>query len=178
LRELKCRCQHPLYFSNWSESLIYNQEMNMDWTPALFQVERDGYRLSTDPTCIDFDVVCDFLANESYWARGLPRERLERALAHSLPVGVYAEDGAMVAFGRLVTDYAIFAYIRDVFTLPSHRGKGLASWIAGEIRRHPELATVTSWMLATKDAHRVYEKAGFRAATHPEYYMTIAREDA
>lgn len=149
----------------------------MGWTPAIFEAEHGDYRLSTDPALIDVDVVHGFLSRDSYWAQGLRRDRLERALARSLPIGVYAADGSLAAFARLVTDYAVFAYLRDVFTLPAHRGKGLASWIASEIRHHPELATVTSWMLATKDAHRVYERAGYRAAPHPEYYMTIPKPD-
>jgi len=67
----------------------------------------------------------------------------------------------------------VFAYLRDVFTLPHHRGKGLATWIATAVREHPELVTVSSWMLATRDAQAVYEKAGYRAVPHPEYYMSL-----
>ncbi|UNZ52403.1 GNAT family N-acetyltransferase [Agrobacterium tumefaciens] len=147
----------------------------MSWEPTIFEITRDGYVLSTDPTRVDFDLVHGFLARDSYWAQGMTADRLKRALSHSLPVGVYAPDGSMAAFARLVTDYAVFGYLRDVFTVEDHRGRGLASWIATEIRRHPELSTVSSWMLATRDAHGVYEKAGYRAAPHPEYYMTVPK---
>ncbi|EPR07824.1 GCN5 family acetyltransferase [Agrobacterium sp. TS43] len=147
----------------------------MNWEPAIFEITRDGYVLSTDPARVDFDLVHGFLARDSYWAQGMTADRLKRALSHSLPVGVYAPDGSMAAFARLVTDYAVFGYLRDVFTVEDHRGRGLASWIATEIRTHPELSTVSSWMLATRDAHGVYEKAGYRAAPHPEYYMTVPK---
>ncbi|RRN71761.1 GNAT family N-acetyltransferase [Agrobacterium deltaense] len=147
----------------------------MNWEPAIFEITRDGYVLSTDPARVDFDLVHGFLARDSYWAQGMTADRLKRALSHSLPVGVYAPDGSMAAFARLVTDYAVFGYLRDVFTVEDHRGRGLASWTATEIRKHPELSTVSSWMLATRDAHGVYEKAGYRAAPHPEYYMTVPK---
>jgi GNAT superfamily N-acetyltransferase len=117
---------------------------------ASFEQERDGYTLSTD------------------------RARLD---AGALPVVIYTADGQLAAFGRVVTDYAVFAYLRDVFTLPAHRRKGLATWIATAIREHPELATVSTWMLATRDAHAVYERAGFRPVPHPEYYMSIPKPD-
>ncbi|AMY70443.1 GNAT family N-acetyltransferase [Frigidibacter mobilis] len=139
------------------------------WTRA------DGYALSTDRSRINVDVVERFLAEEAYWTDGLPRPVLERALAGSLPMGIYAPDGAMAGFGRLVTDCAVFAYLRDVFVLPDHRGRGLAPWLALTIRSHPGLATVTSWMLATRDAHAVYARAGYAPVPHPEYYMTVPR---
>lgn len=142
---------------------------------VVFEASRKGYLLSTDRDRLDPAAVHRFLASESYWARGMTLDELQRALEHSLPIGIYAEDGTLAAFGRVVTDYAVFAYLRDVFTIPAHRGRGLASWLACEIRNHPELATVASWMLATRDAHAVYEKAGYRPAPHPEYYMTVPK---
>lgn len=136
----------------------------------------DGYRLTTDRAAVDLDLVGRFLAEEAYWSRGMDRPRLERALAGSLPMAVLAPDGSMAGFARLVTDYAVFAYLRDVFVLPAHRGRGLAGWLAQVIRGHPELAGVSTWMLATRDAHAVYEKAGFRPVPHPEYYMSVPKE--
>lgn len=125
------------------------------WTRA------DGYSLSTDRSRLDLDLIARFLAEEAYWSSGMPRPLLERALSGSLPIGIYAPDGAMAGFGRVVTDFAVFAYLRDVFVLRAHRGKGLSVWLARDIRNHPELATVTTWMLATRDAHAVYAKAGY-----------------
>ena len=135
----------------------------------------DGYSLSTDRDRIDLDLIGRFLAEEAYWSNGLPRPLLERALAGSLPMGLFAPTGEMVGFARLVTDYTVFAYLRDVFVLPAHRGRGLSVWLATEIRTHPELATVSTWMLATRDAHAVYAKAGFAPVPHPEYYMSVPK---
>ena len=143
----------------------------------VFERQRDGYTLSTDRTRLDPQMIHAFLADESYWGRDITLPQLERALTGSLPVGIFAPDGSLAAFGRVVTDYAIFAYLRDVFTLPDHRSRGLAAWLATAIREHPDLQTVTSWMLATRDAHAVYERAGFRPAPHPEYYMTLPKPD-
>lgn len=135
----------------------------------------DGYAISTDPARIDRTVVARFLAGEAYWTPGLPPELLERALAHSLPAGIHAPADGMVGFGRVVTDYTAFAYLRDVFVLPAHRGRGLATWLATVIRSHPALATVGTWMLATRDAHGIYARAGFRPVPNPEFYMSLRR---
>jgi hypothetical protein len=102
----------------------------------IFEVRRGGYTLTTDRARIDVSAVHRFLAEESYWARGVSCEIVARALAGSLPVAILAPDGSLAAFGRLVTDGAMFAYLRDVFTLAPHRGQGLAGWLAEEIRRH------------------------------------------
>ncbi len=146
--------------------------------PALPAVEwrrEDGYLLTTDRAAVDIDLVGRFLAEEAYWSQDMDRPRLVRALAGSLPMAVIAPDGALAGFARLVTDYTVFAYLRDVFVLPAHRGRGLAGWLAQAIRSHPELAGVTTWMLATRDAHAVYEKAGYRPVPHPEYYMAVPK---
>ncbi|MFT4014770.1 MAG: GNAT family N-acetyltransferase [Paracoccus sp. (in: a-proteobacteria)] len=135
----------------------------------------DGYLLTTDRAAIDLAAVGRFLAEDAYWSRGMDRARLERALAGSLPMAVIAPGGGMAGFARLVTDYTVFAYLRDVFVLPGHRGRGLSVWLALVIRSHPELAGITTWMLATRDAHAVYEKAGYRPVPHPEYYMSVPK---
>ncbi|MFT4185402.1 MAG: GNAT family N-acetyltransferase [Rhizobium sp.] len=144
----------------------------------IFEAEHRGYRLSTDRARLDIDRIHGYLAEESYWARGLNRALFERALAGSLPVAIYAPSGELATFARVVTDLAVFAYLRDVFTLPEHRGQGLATFLAQAIRSHPELTTVSSWMLATRDAHGVYAKAGYAPVPHPEYYMSIPKPDA
>lgn len=137
---------------------------------------RDGYRLTTDRRLLDVDAVHAYLTEESWWARGMTRDRLERAIAGSLPMTLFAPGGSFAGFARVVTDYAVFAYLRDVFVLPAHRGRGLAAWIATVVRAHPDLSGVTTWMLATTDAHAVYERAGYRADPHPERYMRVPRD--
>lgn len=137
---------------------------------------KGDYILSTDPARLDLDAIHAFLSGESYWAKGLPRDVLARALAHSLPFGIYTEAWEQIGFGRVVTDYALFAYLRDVYVLDTHRGRGLAGWLAEVSREHPALASITTWTLATADAHGVYERAGYQRAEHPEWYMQVKRE--
>lgn len=133
----------------------------------------DGYVLTTDRSRLDLDVIHGFLSGEAYWSAGMSRSLLERALSASLPMAVLAPDGSIAGFARLVTDYTVFAYLRDVFTLPQHRGRGLAAWLALTIRSHPELVSISNWMLATRDAHGVYARAGYQPVPHPEWYMTF-----
>nr|WP_202886192.1 GNAT family N-acetyltransferase [Kribbella sandramycini] len=97
----------------------------------------------------------------SYWATGIPRELVAQALAGSLNVGVYAADGALVAFARAVTDRTTFAWIADVFVLPEYQGHGLGKFVVATLLEHPELQGLRSMMLATNDAHELYRRHGF-----------------
>jgi GNAT superfamily N-acetyltransferase len=142
-----------------------------------FEARRDGYLLTTDRARVDVTAVHRFLAEESYWAPGVSLETVIAALDGSLPVSVLTPDGRLAAFGRVITDYAMFAYLRDVYCLTEFRGRGLASWLATEIRNHPALASVSTWLLATRDAHAVYERAGYKSVPHPEYYMSTQTSD-
>lgn len=135
---------------------------------------RDGYILSSDRTRINVDVVFDFISN-SYWAKGITKELVQRRIEGSLVVGIYTRTNAMIGFGRAVTDCASFAYLMDIFVLPEHRGRGLATWLAMALREHPDMKTVRKWMLSTKDAHGVYERAGFSSPANPEWIMEIYR---
>jgi GNAT superfamily N-acetyltransferase len=133
---------------------------------------REGaYVISTDPAKIDLDVVCGVLAR-SYWAEGISQEVVERSIAGSLNFGLYL-GAAQIGFARVVTDYATFGYLADVFVLEEHRGKRLSVWLMETIMAHPQLQGLRVWRLATKDAHRLYEKVGFRELAHPERMMEI-----
>ncbi|MCM5558965.1 GNAT family N-acetyltransferase [Pleomorphomonas sp. JP5] len=146
--------------------------MRDDSTESGFlEVRRDGYLISSNPSKLDLEYVLKFLATESYWARGTDPALIVAALQNSLPLGLFDHSGHQVGFARVITDYALFAYLRDVFVDRAHRGRGLGVWITETALAHPRLSTVSSWMLATEDAHGVYEKAGFRALKHPEWYM-------
>ena len=126
---------------------------------APFTAQRDGYTLSADPARLDLDVVHGFLA-QSYWAQGIPRAIVARALAGSLSFGLYHADG-QVGLARFVTDRATFAYLADVFVLPAHRGRGLATWLVGTALTHPDLQGLRRMLLATRDMHALYAKVGF-----------------
>jgi len=136
---------------------------------------RDNYTISTDRTRLDMEMLVRFLHDEAYWAKGRSREVIERSIAHSENFGVYCkqEDGTeeQVGFARLVTDYATFGYLCDVFILPSERGHGLGKWLMQCILVHPELQGFKWWYLRTRDAHGLYKQFGFRPLAEPDRSM-------
>ena len=137
---------------------------------------RDGYRISTEKAELDRAVIHEFLRN-SYWAKGIPRDVVDRSIENSLCFGLY--DGArLVGFARVISDCATFAYLSDVFVLESHRGKGLATWFMETVLAHPDLQGIRRWMLATADAHGLYRKVGFTALSRPERIMEKLLTDA
>jgi ribosomal protein S18 acetylase RimI-like enzyme len=127
--------------------------------------------VSTDPSRLDLEVIHGFLAR-SYWATGIPRQVVERALRHSLCFGAY-EGNRQVGFARVVTDSATYAYVSDVFVLPSHQGRGVGKQLMATIMGHPDLQGLRRWTLFTRDAHRLYRQYGFGEARHPERLMEI-----
>lgn len=136
---------------------------------------REAYSISTDPDRLDRAVIHGFL-RESYWAPEIPREIVDKSIRNSLPFGVY-EGEALVGFARVITDFATFAYVADVFVLSSHRGRGLAVWLMEVIRAHPELQGLRRWVLATRDAHGLYRKSGFTEMDNPKRFMEIVNRD-
>jgi GNAT superfamily N-acetyltransferase len=126
--------------------------------------------ISTDRARIDVDRVHAFLCNESYWAKGVPRAVVERSIEHSLPFAAYDGEG-LVGFARVITDFAVFAYVADVFVLPTHRGRGISKQLMAAIRSHPELQSLRRWSLVTSDAQGLYRQFGFRELAHPERHM-------
>jgi GNAT superfamily N-acetyltransferase len=138
---------------------------------TLVEVQSDGFTISTDPARLDLDAICAFLAR-SYWANERPREITQRALEHSLCFGVY--DGErQVGLARVVTDYATFAWLADVFIAEEVRGRKLGKWLVEVVLSHPELRSVPRWFLATRDAHEFYRRFGFTALTAPERRMEL-----
>lgn len=135
----------------------------------IFETHRDGLTISTDPTRLDFDVVCDFLSR-AYWAKGRPRDATERAYAHSLVFGLY-HGPRQIGVARVLSDHAIFAYLMDVFVHEDYRGRGLGKWLIETILSHPELKNVRRWMLATSDAHELYARYGFQVPSQPGLWM-------
>jgi GNAT superfamily N-acetyltransferase len=128
------------------------------------------YLISTDPARLDLDAIFAYLSGRSYWARGRPRDQIVRGIENSLPFGVY-RDGRQVGFARIVTDYATFAWLADVFVLDSERGRGVGKWLVETIVSHPELREVRRWLLATRDAQELYRRFGFREIEQPQFYM-------
>jgi GNAT superfamily N-acetyltransferase len=132
--------------------------------------------ITTDKTRIDLDAVHAFLT-ECYWAKGIPRDVVARSIEHSLCFA--ALDGeATVGFARVITDEATFAYIADVFVLPSHRGRGISRAVMSAIAAHPSLQGLRRWHLVTRDAHGVYAKLGFAPLAAPERHVEKVVRDA
>jgi GNAT superfamily N-acetyltransferase len=132
--------------------------------------QRGKYTISTDQARLDFGVIHDFLTNSSYWAVGRKLETIKRSIEHSLSFGLY-ENERQLGFARVVTDYATFAWLADVFVLEEARGQGLGTWLVEVIVSHPELQGFRRWTLATKDAHEIYRRFGFSELKRPERWM-------
>lgn len=128
------------------------------------------YSISTDPLKLNIDIIYNYISNESYWGRGRSLEVIKKSIENSLPFGIYYKN-EMIGFARVLTDYATFAWIADVFILEEHRGKGLSKWLMETILAHPKLQGFRRWVLATKDAHELYRKFGFRELNKPERWM-------
>ena len=131
---------------------------------------RGEYTISTDNERLDLVVIHNFISHQSYWGQGRKIETVQRSLEHSLNFGVFEND-RQVGFARVVTDFATFAWLADVFILEEHRGQGLARWLMQTILAHPDLQGFRRWVLATKDAHKLYQKFGFMELKRPERWM-------
>jgi GNAT superfamily N-acetyltransferase len=141
---------------------------------------RDDYEVSTDADRLDVEAIRSFLAR-SYWAEGIPLKVVTEACANSLCFGLYhlarrdPQQEQLVGFARVITDYATFGYLADVFVLEPHRGVGLSKWLIGCVMEHSELQGLRRWMLATRDAHTLYERYGFGRLAVPAKFMEISK---
>jgi len=131
---------------------------------------RDEYCVSTNPADVDIDVVHRFLCEESYWAKGVPRDVVEREVRFSICFSLL-HGRTQAGFARIVSDRATVAYLGDVFVLPAHRGRGLGKWMMQCVMSHPELQGLRRWMLLTGDAHGLYEHFGFTPLKSPPRWM-------
>jgi GNAT superfamily N-acetyltransferase len=133
-----------------------------------------SFSLSHDPELLDRNLVIGWLTESSYWATGRAAAVQASAIDGSLNVGAYV-DGQQVGYARLVTDYATFGWICDVFVLPDHQGQGIARAMVRALIDHPSTASVGRFMLATKDAHGVYGALGFAPVADPGRWMEWRR---
>lgn len=136
-----------------------------------YQLERDRYCIDTDPHRLPLDVIYDYLSNRSYWAKGRSLDTVKKTIENSLCFGVY--DGQdLIGFARVVSDFATFGWVCDVFILESHRGQGLSKWLIETVVQHPDLKSIRRLLLATRDAHELYKRyGGFQLLEHPERWM-------
>ncbi|WUR13985.1 GNAT family N-acetyltransferase [[Empedobacter] haloabium] len=127
--------------------------------------------VDTDKARLDVAMIHRFLSEESTWALGIPRELVQRAIDHSLCFGVYDADGAQLAFARVISDQATFAYLLDVFVLPAHRGQGHSTRLMDAVMAHPGLQGLRRFMLATMTAPDLYARYGFAPPALPQALM-------
>ena len=128
------------------------------------------FLISTERERLDREMIHDFLSLRSYWAKGRELDVINRGIDNSLSFGIYRGE-QQVGFARVVTDYATFAWLADVFVLEEYRGKGLGKWLIEVILAHPQLQGFRRWALSTKDAHELYRDFGFNELTRPERWM-------
>ncbi|MBN1300144.1 MAG: GNAT family N-acetyltransferase [Melioribacteraceae bacterium] len=142
----------------------------------IYEFKRKQYLISTNKNKVQIDVIHNFLKT-AYWCRNIPEEVIKKSIENSLCYGVYAEN-KQIGFARVITDYATFAYLADVFILEEYRGYGLSKWLMEVILNHPDLQKIRTFSLKTSDAHKLYEKFGFNKPEHPEKIMekSIIRE--
>jgi GNAT superfamily N-acetyltransferase len=133
---------------------------------------KNNFSISTDKNKLDLNYIHQFLT-ESYWAEGIPIEIVQRSVEGAMCFGVYDREN-QIGFARVITDKATFGYLADVFIDPNYRGKGLSKWLMETIMNHPDLQGFRSWQLATRDAHGLYEKFGFKPLDNPERIMRKA----
>ena len=131
----------------------------------------DSYEVTTESNRLDIPLIHEFLRS-SYWARNIPRDVVEQSVRHSFCFGAFCR-GQQVGFARVITDFATFAYIADVFVVPEHRGRGVSKRLMRAILEHKRLQGLRRVLLATKDAHGLYAQFQFRPLAEPEHFLTI-----
>ena len=147
---------------------------------GFIEQRRHEHTLSTDPARLQVAVIHEYLSCHAYWAQGRPLEVVRRSIEHSLCYGIYRMDAQgreqQVAFARVVTDYATFAWLCDVFVLEPERGEGLGKWLVESVVSHPDLQNIRRLLLATRDAHELYRRYGaFENLPNPERWMIRTR---
>jgi GNAT superfamily N-acetyltransferase len=137
----------------------------------IIEERRGEFLLSTAPERLDINLIHTFLT-DCYWAKGISLEVVARSIQNSLCFAVYTS-GKQVAFARVISDFATYAYIGDVFVLDSLRGRGLGKWMMKSIMQHPRLQRLRRWSLLTRDAHGLYAQFGFTPLQTPDRYMEL-----
>lgn len=146
-----------------------------------FELKLGHIEVTTDLARIDLAAVHAFLACESRWARGIPYATFERSVRHSLCFGAFEPaapaGGVQLGYARVVSDYATFAYVADVFTFPAFRGRGAGKALVAAIEAHPDLQGLRRKLLVTRDAAGLYARHGYRPIAHAERYMELSCPD-
>jgi GNAT superfamily N-acetyltransferase len=136
---------------------------------------RGDYTVTTDAKRLDVPAIHAFLTR-SYWSPGIPLELVQRAIDHSLCFGLFHHD-EQVGFARAISDRTTFAYLADVYVLEAHRGRGLSKWLLQVVLAHAELQGLRRFLLATRDAHELYRRFGFKELAAPARLMEVLDVD-
>lgn len=132
--------------------------------------QRGGFVISTDRAKMQIDVIYDYISKQSYWMAGIPKSRVQRIIDNALNFGIF--DGPrQIGYADVITDFATFAYLANVFVLEDYRGQGLSKWLMECILAHPDLQDLRRWTLLTADAHGLYKQYGFEPINNPESWM-------
>ncbi|MDP9954570.1 GNAT family N-acetyltransferase [Epilithonimonas hungarica] len=134
--------------------------------------EKKDFYISTDKSKMDIETIHHYLSEESYWAKGVSREIVEKSIANSFCFGVFHQD-LQVGFAKVITDFTTIAYLGDVFILDEFRGLGLSKLLMENIMNHPELQGLRRWILLTADAHELYKKFGWNNIKEPARWMEV-----
>ncbi len=137
-----------------------------------YELTENNILFSCNKELLQVNVIHHYLSKESYWAQNIPLSVVEASIKGSLCFGVYSE-GKQIAYARVITDEATFGYLADVFVLESYRKKGISKALMKFIMNHPSLKKLRRFMLATKDAHMLYEQFGFKKLSTPDRFMEI-----
>jgi len=141
------------------------------------EYRKDNFLISTDPAKLELAVIHGYLSG-SYWAKDIPLALVKKSIEHSLCFGVYDEEnGEQIGFARVISDYATYSYLADVFILEPYRGRGLSKWLMRCILDHPELQLPRTFFLATRDAQSLYSQFGFASVDAPERFMSRRNHD-
>ena len=138
-----------------------------------YDANNGEYTISTDPDKLNADAIYAYLS-QSYWAAGRPRDVVIKSLKHSLNFGLY-HDERQIGLVRVITDYATFAYLCDVYVLEAHRKQGLSKWLMRCVKEHPDLQNIRRWLLVTRDAHGLYAQFGFTPLDGSARWMAIVK---
>jgi len=140
--------------------------------------EWNGYLITTDPRKMQVNAIHQWLATKSHWAINIPFDTVKGMVENSFCIGVFTKDNLQIGFARLITDYVVFAYLADVYIEKEHRGKGLSKMMMDMMMEEEWVQNLRRLFLATKDAHKLYEKYGFSKLRYPERMMEVFKEDA
>jgi GNAT superfamily N-acetyltransferase len=146
-----------------------------------YDVLKNDFIISTDKSKLNITLIHTYLSKERYWAKNIPLPVVQQSINGSFCFGVYKKENnetdTQIGFARVITDYATFGYLADVFISEEYRGKHLSKWLMFEIFNHPELQGFRRWMLATRDAHGLYGQFGFTPINNPERFMQLTKPD-